>query len=1287
MSEQPNSEGIVDLSFAGHVQSICRQFAAAWEEALNGSEPPRVEWYLRQAAEPERSTLHRELCAIAEKYEERRLRQRETGKDPSRTLPVEGAAAESMGGVTEDLSGDGRLATEGTLAPGEVAVVDMDTNFVLSDPKQSQVERTSEITPLPADLAATEVMESSADGAADTDASRVLADQKQSQLERTSEFTPSLGDPAAAGELEPSAQPTGERSAASPTALPRVPGYVILEELGRGGMGVVYKARQARLNRVVALKMVLAGAHASSHQLARFHAEAEAVAQLQHPNIVQIFEVGDRNGLPFFSLEFVEGGSLADKIDGKPRPPREAAETVEVLAQAMAVAHQHGIIHRDLKPANVLLTKDDLPKITDFGLAKRIEGDSDLTKSGILMGSPSYMSPEQARGKPQEIGPLSDLYSLGVILYELLTGRPPFVGTSLLETLDQVRNQEPVPPSRLQPKVPHDLETICLKCLQKEAGKRYASCTALADDLHRFSTGEPIRARPVGRAERLGRWCRRNPRVAALSGVVAVLFGLLTASAIAIGMRLSREREAVAETRKIAGERLDRAAAAIAAGDSQRAGDLLQQANLPMLNRSPELADIRSQMRELQEQVDVYAEFKKILDQARFSCFGSLSQKKEGQRYCRRLVELYDQIETHTGAAASGLPPLNDEQQRRFNEDVFDAFLIAAIVERDLAENGEESLQKQAAQRALDLLNRANKVVPDSKAFYANRCACWGKLGDPERDAADRKRAKAIVPTTAVDHFWHGFANHLRGDQALRKGDRKAAEKWYREELAEYADFLRLRPDHFWGYFNWSLAHVQLGDWQEALFGFTACIRLRPDFPWSYNNRGNMLLRLKRYDLAIEDCTAALARDEHYFAAYENRGLAYLAQGKNEQALRDFNRAIELKPKHAPLYMHRATTYRRMNRLTEALPDADHAVALNGNNAQAYSTRAGIRMAARQYAPARDDYSAALALAPRAANILQDRTLLNWMHLKDFDAAVADAEQLAKLQPRNPVPHRILGSIYLGRRHYDKALDAFKKALDLKRDYPEVLWAVAQIHLWQGDANKALQVMDPLIAHLSPESPQSLNVRGDIYRSLSRLEDAAKDYQRLIELRPKKPDAYISLALVLTRQGKAEQAAACYDRMVAANPDSALVYLRRAEFHRDRGAFEEAESDCDRAAGKDAESALPALVRASILAARGQHQSAVADAERALKKAPKDDGHVLYAAACVWSLASQVAAAEADQAQRYADRAAAFLVLALDKGFHDLIFPEHNRMLEDAALAAIRRQPQIDDLLAHRGRQ
>src|SRR5262245_4003610 len=253
--------------------------------------------------------------------------------------------------------------------------------------------------------------------------------------------------------------------AGSPLA-PAVPGYDILGELGRGGMGVVYKARQVGLNRLVALKMVLAGGYAGPEALARFRSEAEAIAALQHPNIVQIHEVGESGGLPYFSLEYCPGGSLAQKLDGTPLPPKQAAELVETLARAMHAAHQAGVVHRDLKPANVLLAADGTPKVTDFGLAKRLDTGDGPTKSGAVMGTPSYMAPEQA-ADGKAVGPAADVYALGAILYELLTGRPPFRAATSLDTILQVVSEDPVPPSRLNAQAPRDLETACLKCLEK----------------------------------------------------------------------------------------------------------------------------------------------------------------------------------------------------------------------------------------------------------------------------------------------------------------------------------------------------------------------------------------------------------------------------------------------------------------------------------------------------------------------------------------------------------------------------------------------------------------------------------------------------------------------------------------------------------------------------------------------------------------------------------------------------------------------------------------------------
>jgi serine/threonine protein kinase/tetratricopeptide (TPR) repeat protein len=371
------------------------------------------------------------------------------------------------------------------------------------------------------------------------------------QLRDLFEVCAALGSSALLGAND-SASPTGPAAAPPATAArrPAVPGYEILGVLGRGGMGVVYQARQEGLNRVVALKMLLASEHAGPEELKRFRAEAEAQARLQHPHIVQIHEIGEAEGRPYFALEYVNGGSLAQALNGTPQPARAAAELLETLARAMHHAHQHGVIHRDVKPANVLLQEIEgseetagktksasfpdssllaphsfSPKITDFGLAKRLGGEAGLTRTGDVVGTPAYMAPEQASGKVRAIGPAADIYALGAILYEMLTGRPPFLGETPLDTLLQVQSQEPVPVRRLQPKVPRDLETICLKCLDKEPSQRYADAEALAQDLRRWLQGEPIQARPTRVWVRGLKWARRRPAVAtllAVSGAAAV---------------------------------------------------------------------------------------------------------------------------------------------------------------------------------------------------------------------------------------------------------------------------------------------------------------------------------------------------------------------------------------------------------------------------------------------------------------------------------------------------------------------------------------------------------------------------------------------------------------------------------------------------------------------------------------------------------------------------------------------------------------------------------------------
>ena len=464
-----------------------------------------------------------------------------------------------------------------------------------------------------------------------------------------------------------------------------IPGFEILNELGRGGMGVVYRARQVGLNRTVAVKMILAGTHAGAELIARFRAEAESIAKLQHANIVQVYEIGEHEGRPYFALEYVDGGSLSQRLAGVPLPVRDAAQIAEQLARAVEYAHEHGVIHRDLKPANVLLavgrafqpdtdrgshSKSSqrsgvrlesltyVPKITDFGLAKQIATDTGQTQSGAIMGTPSYMAPEQAAGMSKDIGPAADIYSLGAILYEMLVGRPPFRAATLLQTLEQVRSQEPVAPSRLQPGLHRDLETICLKCLQKDAAKRYESAAALADDLARFLGGEPIDARPVSTTERAWRWAKRKPALASLTAAVLVLglTAIVLPSILAFNLNVARKQSDFNAGESKKNEDRAKANATRANDNATRANDNAKRADDNAKRADDRTADAkRNAQAALEAQARAEAE-EKIARRRFYAAQMNLAQEARERGQMARVLEL---LETQR-------PRIDEEDLRSF---------------------------------------------------------------------------------------------------------------------------------------------------------------------------------------------------------------------------------------------------------------------------------------------------------------------------------------------------------------------------------------------------------------------------------------------------------------------------------------------------------------------------------------------------------------------------------------------------------------------------------------------
>lgn len=925
------------------------------------------------------------------------------------------------------------------------------------------------------------------------------------------------------------------------------PGYEILGELGRGGMGVVYKARQIGLNRLVALKMILAGGRASIGDLSRFRLEAEAVARMQHPSIVQIYEVGDHEGQPFFSLEFVDGGNLADQIKGNPQPAWLAAAVVRQLAEAMEYAHRRGIVHRDLKPANVLLAGpwktvttrpagssanllSTQPKVTDFGLAKQFQEDSAQTREGAIMGTPSYMAPEQARGRNKDIGPPADVYALGAILYDLLTGGPPFRGETVMDTLQQVLNREPLPPTTLQEKVPRDIETICLKCLEKEIPKRYATAGELAEDLRRYLDGEPIQARPVSVLERAWKWARRRPAAAALLVVSALGMIALAAGGFVLAEVKARQaniqsalraeadrkakeaqdarddaenkRELAVQAEKRADNEKNRAEAnfrrAIAAVD-----EMLGQVGRQRLAHEPRMEKVRREL--LKRATDFYEQFlDERADDPNVRWQTANSHRNLGDIY--RMLGRPDEAEKHYRRSIGLLDDLlkNSPKDMRYREDQAASWkaLGGVLTETRKLEEAESLLD-----RALEARNALAKEAGADPVRLQAVAVTAQELGQVQRQRGRLSQAESTL------------RDSLRLQTQLVRGSPQPV---HRQELARTNTLLGTLLQTVG---RTEDARQHFHNAQEVLAALVqeqpAVPEYQEDLALVQNHLGHLFrdtqptVAEKHYREAVR-LGEALVRDFPATPAYRqalasslnNLGVLLQATGRREGAEEAFQKAVQLKDRLAadvpwvPDFRrdlaaslnNRGIQLQTQNRLVDAEPIYRQAVALLRNLVKDFPDGA--------------DFQQELA-----------RTLLNQAALQQTAGKAAEAETLAA------------EALAVQRRIVDRQPRATEHRLELARMLMNQA-ALYQLNGKASDAEKAYRLAIDQLAKLAEEMPVEPDYRhllalasgnlGNLLRDTKRPADAIALWERsrallakLMEEHPRLPTFRRDLANAL----------------------------------------------------------------------------------------------------------------------------------------------------------------------------
>jgi tetratricopeptide (TPR) repeat protein len=930
-----------------------------------------------------------------------------------------------------------------------------------------------------------------------------------------------------------------------PAAPPAVPGYEVMGELGRGGMGVVYRARQTSLNRPVALKMILAPEHAGTLQGARFRAEAEAVARLQHPNIVQVYEVGEQDGRTYFSMELVEGGNLADLIAGSPQPAAESARLVEVLARAIQHAHSRGVVHRDLKPANVLLSAASepsspaedqergiagrrlSPKITDFGLAKRIGASAAQTQPGVVVGTPSYMAPEQTGRTGEVVGPAADVYALGAVLYELLTGRPPFKAETPFDTLLQVIHDDPLPPSRLRARTPRDLETVCLKCLQKEPGQRYPSAAALADDLRRFLDGRPVLARPVSAAVRALRWARRRPATAALLVVSTVAVLTLGGLAAWHGARERQRQELVRE--ELEQQFLGEARAALERKEWEGARSRLTGA-LDRINAEPCLAPYRPRAEHLlaetedrRHAAETWRDFTRERDGALFARLELLSHGELADTAARR-----EAIETRTRKALAviALDPDADgpwEPDPRFDESqraqvVADgATLLLVLADVVAARSGDAD--------ALRLLDRAARIRPRSRAVCLRRAACRRSLGDESGAGEEERQAANLAPASAHEYF-------LLGDEQYRRRDLPAA-------LRAFESAVAVQADHFWAAFCLARCYADLKEWDKARASLTVCLVARPDVVWAHLLRGYVHREMGAFDAAeIDFGKAATLLDagddpEARFALHLNRGLLRWRQGRTEEAMSETVAAARVRRDSWEPHLNLARMYEQSEQTAAAEKE--------------------IRLALARRPPP-------LVLADYHAGRARDL-------YEEGKYEESAAECRASLKQRDDLPLALgyLGQALLRLGRYEEAARSFTLYLEKGgRPVADSYRGRGFARMKQGDYLGARDDYTRVV--LAEPGAEIFEHRGWAYFFADAWQPALRDFDEALRLDPRRPDAYTGRGLARVMLGRYREAVRDADEALRRKPSTPEMMHNLACVFAQASARAEADAAPDRGA-------------------------------------------------------------------------------------------------------------------------